>query len=617
MSQNNTSPETHKSAPRRDRRNGGRPKIRLGLARARHRVGAFLAGAVAGRRRPACSSSSPCSSLPLSARLGTFALLVLFAGAPLRLGARGVVLAPPRHRRRPPPPRACQRPRHRPLTALSDHLASGGNDRPPPRSGSPTAPHGSGDARGCASAGRKPVLRAIDPYGMRAALASSSSSRRISAGEQWSNRLRTRRDAGIGSGPAVPPEPRHLADTAGIHRPAAAIPATRPSKRHVAVPIGSAVLAQVHGGPFRRFSSLTPLATDSPASIRRISRSQAKMTEGHKLTSSRMAAPSPPGRSAHPRRAAEGRARDAAQPTQRGALRIEYHATDDYGVESVKAIITRSGGSPNEKIEIDLPLPAPHAKDAKAASFHDLTPHIWAGLPVRAEARRDRRARSGRREPPLAMTLPERVFHNPVARAVIEQRKLLTTDPTQRQAVSEIISDLSARPALFRDDIAVFLALRAASARLILDPTPRRSPRSSRALGYRARDRGRPGLARPARSARDAAEAPGRARHNAPDAEIEKLMSELQQAIDRFLQQMAQNMQKMDPSELQNLPPVDPSRMVSRNDLQKMLDRARELARTGSKDAARRMLSQLQDMLENLQAGRPGQRRPATARAGR
>jgi NAD(P)-dependent dehydrogenase (short-subunit alcohol dehydrogenase family) len=34
--------------------------------------------------------------------------------------------------------------------------------------------------------------------------------------------------------------------------------------------------------------------------------------------------------------------------------------------------------------------------------------------------------------------------------------------------------------------------------------------------------------------------------------------------------------------------------------LQKMLDKARELARSGNKDAARQMLSQLKEMMENL-----------------
>jgi hypothetical protein len=43
-------------------------------------------------------------------------------------------------------------------------------------------------------------------------------------------------------------------------------------------------------------------------------------------------------------------------------------------------------------------------------------------------------------------------------------------------------------------------------------------------------------------------------------------------------------------------------------DLQRMLDRARELARSGAQQQARELLSQLQDMLENLRAARPGDR---------
>ena len=65
----------------------------------------------------------------------------------------------------------------------------------------------------------------------------------------------------------------------------------------------------------------------------------------------------------------------------------------------------------------------------------------------------------------------------------------------------------------------------------------------------------------------------------------------------------------------QNQQPVDPQRMLSQQDLQRMLDRARELARTGSRDAARDLLSQLQEMLENLRMARPGQMRSGQGEA--
>ena len=44
-----------------------------------------------------------------------------------------------------------------------------------------------------------------------------------------------------------------------------------------------------------------------------------------------------------------------------------------------------------------------------------------------------------------------------------------------------------------------------------------------------------------------------------------------------------------------------------------MIDRLEQMARSGAKDAARRMLQELQSMLENLQMARPGQQWTATA----
>src|SRR5439155_8312765 len=89
---------------------------------------------------------------------------------------------------------------------------------------------------------------------------------------------------------------------------------------------------------------------------------------------------------------------------------------------------------------------------------------------------------------------------------------------------------------------------------------------------------------------------------NAPDDEIERLMRELQQALDRYLQALAENMAR-NPDQAEQ--PVDPSTVISSRDLQRMLDRARDLAKNGDRDQARELLSQLQNMLENLRTARP------------
>lgn len=91
---------------------------------------------------------------------------------------------------------------------------------------------------------------------------------------------------------------------------------------------------------------------------------------------------------------------------------------------------------------------------------------------------------------------------------------------------------------------------------------------------------------------------------NASDQEIERLMRELQQAIDRHMQAMAEEMMR-NPERFQpqEMPPN--AQVVRREDIQRMLDQARELARSGAREAARDMLQRLQEMMENMRMARP------------
>jgi uncharacterized protein (TIGR02302 family) len=299
-----------------------------------------------------------------------------------------------------------------------------------------------------------------------------------------------------------------------------------------------------------------------------------------------------------------------AQPpkgTPRAALRLDYRAADDYGVETVKAVVRREGGNPDETITLDLPLPGMHLKEAKDTSYHDLSPHPWAGLPVEIRlVATDALGQAGESEP-VRIVLPERAFHHPVARAVIEQRKELAKDANAREAVAEILGDLNKRPALYRDDVAVYLALRLAQDRLQRDGEPATIASVEQLLwdtALRIEDGNMSLAERDLRRLQQ--ELQDALAKNAPDAEIDRLMRELQQALDRYMQALAQDM-RQHPD--QALEPIDPSRVITGQDLQRMIDRARELARNGMRDQARELLSQLQNMLENLRAARPGETR--------
>jgi tetratricopeptide (TPR) repeat protein len=82
--------------------------------------------------------------------------------------------------------------------------------------------------------------------------------------------------------------------------------------------------------------------------------------------------------------------------------------------------------------------------------------------------------------------------------------------------------------------------------------------------------------------------------NRAPEHEVDRLMSELQQALERYLKALEKNSTR---------PPPDQSleaRTVTSRDLQRMLDQARQLARAGAREQAQALLSQLEGMLENL-----------------
>ena len=93
-------------------------------------------------------------------------------------------------------------------------------------------------------------------------------------------------------------------------------------------------------------------------------------------------------------------------------------------------------------------------------------------------------------------------------------------------------------------------------------------------------------------------------REGADNAEVERLMDELQRTLDEYMQALAEQLMRQGAPQLPFMPN---SRMIARDDLRQMIERARELARMGSADAARKMLSELRKMLQDLRAGlRPG-----------
>lgn len=288
--------------------------------------------------------------------------------------------------------------------------------------------------------------------------------------------------------------------------------------------------------------------------------------------------------------------------TQRAALRIDYSADDDYGLAAVKLEIRLAGTDKLE--EIEFVLSGPNVRTSNDTVYQDLTPHAWAGLPVHVRLRaEDQMGQFGFSET-FDITLPERRFRHPVAKAIIEQRKRLASEPGARQDIARALGAIAAAPGDYYDDYAAFLTLNSARRRLERaggDAVVNDVRQMLWDTALRIEDGALSIAEREVRMLEQALlEALAR---DAPPHEIERLMNELQEALDRYLQALAQQALQAaeDTAGLQAIESDILS--LSRDDLQRLLDRARELSRMGSKEAARELLSQLRDILENLRAG--------------
>lgn len=280
-----------------------------------------------------------------------------------------------------------------------------------------------------------------------------------------------------------------------------------------------------------------------------------------------------------------------------GRTRFDIHAQDDYGVAKAWVeILPVQRPADAEPLRVDLPLTP--GREAASGSWHDLTSHRWAGLPVQAiPVTEDGAGQQGRGEP-VTFDLPQRQFRHPIARALVELRQMLAADgETARPSVLHGLDALSGHPDLFGGDETAFLAMRVTGWRLLYD-------RSAEAVGSAMDllwqtalriEEGRTPDAQ--RALAEAAEALDKAlAENAPQAVIEQLMAQLQAAMNDYLQALAESGQPLPP---EALPPN--ADILNQSDLQDMLEQMRSLSETGAREAARQMLSQLQQMMQGLQ----------------
>jgi uncharacterized protein (TIGR02302 family) len=300
----------------------------------------------------------------------------------------------------------------------------------------------------------------------------------------------------------------------------------------------------------------------------------------------------------------------------RGSLQMSYKIEDDYGVTDAQAhFAARPADGPKPAADprplfdapkFSLVLPNARTRNGVGQTVKDLSEDPYAGADVTLTlTARDEAGNEGHSEP-FNMRIPERLFTKPLARALIEQRRILALDANQNSQVYTALDALLIAPELFTPDAGQYLGLYSVTQELDAartDDALRGVVASLWALAVTIEDGNITDVDKALRAAQDALKQA--LENGASDEEIKKLTDNLRAALDNFMRQLAEQA-RTNPQQLAR--PLDPNtRVMRQQDLNSMIDRMERLSRSGDKEAAKQLLDQLQSMLENPQLAQPGQ----------
>ncbi|MGE4371276.1 MAG: TIGR02302 family protein [Xanthobacter sp.] len=525
---------------------------------------------------------------------------------------------------------------HRPATALDDHLATQPED---PVSRALWQAH-MARARGIAHRLRaglpSPGMARLDPYGLRGlALVALAATFFMAPGEHLS-RLRTafdwrgfsttapsRLDAWVdpphytGRPPVLLPGLRADDDSAEAQTGTAA-----PFAAPLAVPAGSTLVVRGTGlsaSAIHLSGDIAPAEQqpDTPQdgalryTIRGDSEAGLSAPDGRQLSWHFTAPPDKPPQISFIK---------PPQPGQRHGLQLAYRVEDEYGVAQAEArfsalppqpaLFPRPGSSPPQMPEepliappdFTLPLPA-GGRSGTVETTKDLTAHPWAGAMVHITLHARDAAGHEAVSETRTLRLPERPFTDPTARALIDERHRLALDPDNRRRLVAVLRALTTAPARFEIPAGEYLGLRTALARA---KYARNNADLRELVDYlweiavQIED----GKLTDAERALIAAQQALREglEQGASDEEIARLMDNLRKAMAQMMQQLSRQAQRSDGTDR----PLDQNtRIVTQQDLQRMMDQMENLARSGNREAARQLLDQLQAMMDSMRQGNP------------
>jgi uncharacterized protein (TIGR02302 family) len=288
-------------------------------------------------------------------------------------------------------------------------------------------------------------------------------------------------------------------------------------------------------------------------------------------------------------------------------VRLPWSATDDYGVTQLHVELRLTARPDAAPIDVTIPLPNRTPKSAHGIHVHDLIAHPWAGLNVSARlVARDGSGQTGTSEA-ATFDLPQRAFHNEIARALIEMRKGLSLHPDDHGDALAGLDGLMQQPEQFGSDSGAFLNLGAIYYLLVhgrSDGTVSEAQSRMWDLALHMEEGQTEESARSLDEARQAVrDAMDKLTREPTDANrhaLEQRLKELQEAIDRHMRAMLEEAKRN-----HEALPFDPEgEHLSNDDLERLAEEARQALQDGRMDDAREKMAELERQLDRLKQAR-------------
>lgn len=298
---------------------------------------------------------------------------------------------------------------------------------------------------------------------------------------------------------------------------------------------------------------------------------------------------------------------DPAPKRNDGSLELNYQIDDQYG--ATKAWVEMQQVEPAHGHALvdapTFPLVLPSGGKGKAKTVQDIFEHPWAGSEVSLRLVVEDGAGQRGYSSTYDLILPQHIFGNPLARALVEQRRLLATNSLQRNHVLDMLAALMIRPQQTINNLKTFLFLQSAWTRLSI-ATNDNEFRDVVGYMWQIAEGIEGNLLNDAAKRLHQAQAALRdaLRHGASSDEIKRLTENLRQAMRDYTEDFARNALK------NNIKPKNlarGTRIFHEQEIEELLKKLEALAETGDQLQSEEILAQLEELMNHLQLGNPGE----------